>query len=101
MRATAPRGDPERPRRIGDQPTRWRIFWYTLGLIPVTFAPVVLGLLGPLYGAIAVVVNTWFIWTAIRVVREKTDAAAQRMFRVSLIFLGSIFLGMVGDLLLF
>ena len=42
-------GIPMLPSVIGDQPTRRRMLWYTLGLVPVTLAPVALGLLGPIY----------------------------------------------------
>jgi protoheme IX farnesyltransferase len=87
-------GIPMLPSVIGDQPARWRMLWYTLGLVPVTLAPVALGLLGPIYLAVALGMNVWFIAAAIRVLRERTDAAARRMFRVSLAYLFSLFLAM-------
>jgi protoheme IX farnesyltransferase len=87
------------PNVIGDQPTRWRVLWYTLGLVPVTLAPVALGLVGGVYLPVAVGANGWFIWSAVQVLRQRTDDAARRMFRVSLAFLGSLFLAMLVDLL--
>jgi protoheme IX farnesyltransferase len=87
------------PNVIGDQPTRWRMLWYTLGLVPVTLAPVALGLLGGLYLAVALGVNAWFIWAAVRVLRLRSDDAARRMFRVSLAYLFSLFVAMLADLL--
>ena len=91
-------GIPMLPSVIGDQPTRWRMLWYTIGLVPVTLAPVALGLLGPVYGAVAVGMNVWFIWAAVRVLRERSDDAARSMFHVSLAYLFSLFLAMNVEL---
>ncbi len=92
-------GIPMLPSVIGDQPTRWRMLWYTIGLIPVTLAPVALGLLGSIYGAVALVMNGWFVWVAVRVLRDRDDDSAQAMFRVSLLYLFVLFLAMLVDLL--
>jgi protoheme IX farnesyltransferase len=91
-------GIPMLPSVIGDQPTRWRMLWYTIGLVPVTLAPVALGLLGPIYGGVALVANAWFVWAAVRVLRERDDESAQAMFRVSLGYLFALFLAMLVDL---
>ncbi|MCG8591036.1 MAG: heme o synthase [Proteobacteria bacterium] len=93
-------GIPMLPSVIGDQPTRWRMLWYTLGLVPVTLAPVALGLLGPIYLAVALGMNAWFVFAAVQVLRERTDAAARRMFHVSLAYLFSLFLAMNVELLI-
>jgi protoheme IX farnesyltransferase len=90
-------GIPMMPSVVGDQPTRWRMLGYTLALAPVTLAPVPLGLLGWIYLAAAVPLNGWFIWLAVRVVRERTEAAAREMFHVSLVFLFALFLAMLLD----
>jgi protoheme IX farnesyltransferase len=91
-------GIPMLPSVIGDHPTRWRMLWYTIGLVPVSLAPVALGLLGWVYGAVAAAMNAWFVWAAVRVLRERDDASAQSMFRVSLAYLFALFLGMLVDL---
>lgn len=93
-------GIPMLPNVIGDQPTRWRMLWYTLALIPVTLAPAPLGLLGPLYLAAALALDAWFAWHAVRVLREQTDAAARRMFHVSMLYLFALFGAMLADRLL-
>ncbi|MEE2678563.1 MAG: heme o synthase [Myxococcota bacterium] len=90
-------GIPMLPSVIGDEPTRWRMLWYTLVLVPVTLLPLPLGLLGAIYGAAAVVLDAWFTWHAIRVLRERTDAAARRLFHVSLVYLFALFLAMLVD----
>jgi protoheme IX farnesyltransferase len=83
-------GIPMLPNVIGDQPTRWRMLWYTL-------APVPLGLLGGFYLAVAIGLDAWFACCAVRVLRERTDAAAVRMFQVSLLYLFALFLAMLVD----
>jgi protoheme IX farnesyltransferase len=93
-------GIPMLPSVIGDQPTRRRMLWYALGLVPVTLAPVALGLLGHLYLAVALGMNAWFLASVLRLLREQSDEAAQRVFRVSLAYLFSLFLAMNVELLL-
>ncbi|NNL85318.1 MAG: protoheme IX farnesyltransferase [Myxococcales bacterium] len=93
-------GIPMLPNVIGDQPTRWRMLWYTVGLLPVTMAPLPLGLLGWIYGAPALLLGLWFTWHAVRVLREQDDAAARRMFHVSLLYLFALFIAMLIDLAL-
>ena len=90
-------GIPMLPNVIGDEPTRWRMLWYTLALVPVTLAPAALGLLGWPYLAAAIALDAWFVWHAIRVLRERTDRAARRMFAVSLVYLFALFLAMLVD----
>jgi protoheme IX farnesyltransferase len=93
-------GFPVLPNVIGDQPTRWRMFWYTLGLVPVTLAPVALGLSGTLYLAVAAAANTWFLWHAVRVLRLRTPESARAMFFASLGYLFALFAAMIAELLL-
>ncbi len=88
------------PSVIGDHPTRRRMLLYTLGLVPVTLAPVALGLLGEIYLAVALGMNVWFVWSAVELIRERTHDAARRMFHVSLAYLFSLFLAMNAELLL-
>lgn len=91
-------GIPMLPNVIGDEGTRWQMLWYTLALVPVTLAPVPLGLLGPVYLVAALGLDAWFTWSIVRVLRERTDAAARRAFHVSLGYLFALFLAMLLDL---
>jgi protoheme IX farnesyltransferase len=93
-------GIPMLPDVIGDEGTRWRMLWYTLALVPVTLAPVPLGLLGPVYLVAALGLDTWFTWSIVRLLRERTDAAARSAFHVSLSYLFALFLAMLADLAL-
>jgi heme o synthase len=92
-------GIPTPPSTIGDEATRWRMLWYTLGLVPVTLAPVALGLLGGIYLAVALGMNLWFVVSVVRLLRERSDEAARRTFRVSLAYLFSLFVAMNVELL--
>jgi len=92
-------GIPMLPSVIGDEATRTRMLWCTLGLVPVALAPWALGLLGPFYGIAALALNVWFVVSAIRLRRERTVEAARRMFRTSLAYLFGLFLAMGFELI--
>ena len=92
-------GIPQPPSVIGDEATRRGVLWTSLGLVPVTLAPVALGLLGGIYLAVAIGMNAWFVVTVVRLLRERSDAAARRVFRVSLAYLFSLFIAMNVELL--
>ena len=92
-------GIPMPPEVIGDEATRRRVVAYTAGLLPVTLAPFFLGLVGPLYFAVACPMGLWFLYRSYRLFQERTDDAARDVFRVSLVFLGTVFMAMLLDLL--
>jgi protoheme IX farnesyltransferase len=73
------------------------MLFYSLALVPVTLAPVLLGLLGWIYLAAALPLDAWFVWLAVRVLRERSEAAARSMFHVSLLFLFALFFSMLLD----
>ena len=93
-------GFPLLPLLRGDQATRRRMLGWTLLLVPITIAPVALGLLGGLYLAVCLALGAWFTLAAVRVLRERTDESARAMFRVSLAYLFILFGGMIADLAL-
>jgi protoheme IX farnesyltransferase len=90
-------GIPMLPSTAGDQPTRWRMLWYTLAMVPVTLAPWPLGLLGWIYLGAAIPLDAWFVWLAVRVLRERTEASARSLFHASLVFLFVLFAAMILD----
>ena len=92
-------GIPMLPSVIGDEATRWRMLWCTLGLVPVSLAPVALGLLGLPYLAVALGMNAWFIASVAKLVRARTPEAARATFHVSLAYLFSLFVAMNAELL--
>jgi protoheme IX farnesyltransferase len=92
-------GIPMPPEVIGDEATRRRVVAYTAGLLPVTVAPYFLGLAGPIYFVVAMGMGLWFLYRSWRLFEERTDEAAQGVFRVSLVFLFVVFLALLVDLL--
>jgi protoheme IX farnesyltransferase len=94
-------GFPLLPQRRGEEATRRRIVAWVAALAPLTLAPVALSRLGPLYGVAALILGLWFFWQAIQLFRERSDEAARSFFRCSLLYLGSLFLVMLVDLLVF
>ena len=92
-------GIPMPPSVIGDEATRRRVVAYTAGLLPVTLAPYFFGLVGPIYFAIAGSMGLWFLYRAVQLFHARTDEAARGVFRVSLVFLFSVFLAMMLDLM--
>ncbi len=91
-------GIPMLPNVIGDEGTRRWILICTFGLVPVTLAPGLLGLLGSVYMTVAVGVNVWFVISSIQLAKQRTDEAARRMFHVSLAYLFAICFAMLIDL---
>ena len=91
-------GIPMLPNVIGDEGTRRWTLLCALGLVPVTLAPGLLGLLGPVYMTVAVGMNAWFVISSIQLARQRTDEAARWMFHVSLAYLFSLYFAMLIDL---
>lgn len=92
-------GIPMMPAAIGPERTRWRMLWYSFGLVGISLLPVPLGLLGVGYGAAALILGAWFLWVGVRLIRERTDEAARRVFFASLAYLFLLYFAMIADLL--
>jgi protoheme IX farnesyltransferase len=84
--------------RIGEDATYRRIIIWILGLIPVTLLPVAFSLLGGIYASAAIGLGALFLFEARRLSRERTEQAAKRTLRVSLLYLLGIFVSMLVDL---
>ena len=67
----------------------------------MTVAPYFLGLAGPIYFVVAMGMGLWFLYRSWRLFEERTDEAAQGVFRVSLVFLFVVFLALLADLLVY
>ena len=92
-------GIPMMPAVIGPERTRWRMLWYTFGLVVISLLPVPLGLLGGVYAVAAVGLNLWFVWVGVQLIRERSDDAARRVFFTSLAYLFLLYGAMIADLL--
>ena len=84
-------GVPMLPVVAGARETKRQMLLYTIVLWPVTLAPMLLGIAGPIYGAGALLLNGIFTGAAVLVCRDPTDRSARRMFAFSLLYLFLIF----------
>ena len=99
-------GVPMLPVVSGARETRRQVMLYTVLLAPLGAAPWLLGLAGPLYGAVSVALGAGFLWHAWRVLRAPqdeagrsldNDLAARRAFRFSLLYLAGLFAALPLD----
>lgn len=89
---------PMLPVVAGAAATKRQILLYTLLLAPVAMAPMILGVAGFAYGAVAVVLNAGFILHALRVLKERQGhKCAKAMFGFSLLYLFGHFAALVLD----
>ena len=84
--------------RIGEAATARRIVAWIVGLVGVTFVPVALGLLGPLYALCAFALGVYFLAAGVRLLRDPSAESARHVFRVSLVYLMGLFAAMLADL---
>ncbi len=95
-------GVPMLPVTHGLATTRRQILGYSALLVPVTIAPALLGMAGPVYGVAATALGAWFLVLAARVARNTADRAAdmapeKALFKFSLAYLALIFAALVVD----
>jgi protoheme IX farnesyltransferase len=69
---------------------------YTAALIPVSLAPALTGLAGPLYFGVALVLGVAFLFLAIRFARDLHRRTARQLFLGSLVYLPLIWLFMIA-----
>jgi protoheme IX farnesyltransferase len=90
-------GVPMLPVVAGRAATRRHILAYSLLLVPLTLAPVVLGMAGLFYGTAAALLGGLFLLLAWRLQRDHSDRAAQRLFGFSILYLFALFAVMIVD----
>ena len=90
-------GVPILPVVAGTRETKKQIGIYTALMIGATYAPVIIGLSGVVYGAAATVLGAGFVRHALRVWRDETDKAARPMFGYSILYLFMIFAFLLID----
>jgi protoheme IX farnesyltransferase len=84
-------GVPMLPVVAGPDETRRQMLLYTIVLWPVTVAPWLLDLAGPIYGVGALALSAVFTGLAVQVLRDRTERSARRMFAYSLLYLFLMF----------
>ncbi len=90
-------GVPMLPVVAGRRTTLRHIFAYALLVSLVGLLPAVIGSAGWIYATIAAAAGTAFAATAWHLLRSDSDRVAMRSFRVSILYLFLIFLGLVVD----
>ena len=70
---------------------------YGFNLIPVSAAPWMLGLAGPVYGTAAVVLGCLYLAAGVRMARQRTEENARMLLRVSVVYLPLLYLFLVAD----
>lgn len=92
-------GVPMLPVVVGEQETAKHILLYGVLLVAVTlmFGPV--GEMGPLYLVAALALGGWFLWHAVRLWRQVTEARAMKVFHASIVYLALLFVAMAVDTL--
>ena len=88
-------GVPMLPVVAGKAETKRQILIYTSLLVLVSFAPVILGIAGIAYGAVAAIMGACFLLHAVRVLLERGGRAARRMFRFSILYLFVLFAALI------
>ncbi len=107
-------GVPMLPVTHGARETRRRILLYTLLLVPTAFAPVLTGLGGLAYAAVALVGGAAFLALAVRLAFSRAgealepggealytvsegDRAARNLFAFSILYLAALFAALIGE----
>ena len=99
-------GVPMLPLTHGNAETRRQIWLYSVALVAVTLAPVLLSLTGPLYATLATGLGAGFLWFARGVRRNLADEPKamkpeKRLFGYSILYLFILFAGLAADRLIF
>src|SRR5436309_6024780 len=90
-------GVPMLPVVAGPRETKKQMLLYTFVLWPVSLAPWLLGLAGPVYAGGVAALSLAFTGAAIRVWHDESDRSARQMFAFSLLYLFLIFTLLLAD----
>lgn len=88
---------PMLPVAQGEKTTKIQMMVYCLILVPLTLAPYWLGAAGIGYGMAAFVLSVFFLFSAARVLLDKSLKSAKLMFGYSVFYLFALFLGLMLD----
>jgi len=80
----------------GDASSR-QILVYCVALIPAAFMPTMVGLLGMIYFVGAGILSLLFLWLAVKLYGDRSNANARRLFFSSLMYLSVLVALMIID----
>jgi len=90
-------GLPMLPVTHGQEFTRLQVLLYTLILIASTLLPFAYGMSGWIYLAAAAVLDSLFLYYAVRIYTAYSDRLAQQTFRYSVLYLAGLFSALLLD----
>ncbi len=90
-------GVPMLPVTHGDKFTRLQVLLYTIILLACSVLPFVTRMSGYVYLVSALVLGAVFMYYAVRIYTNYSDALARRTFRYSILYLTLIFAALLGD----
>ena len=90
-------GVPMLPVVVGKNATRRQILIYSILLVPVSLAPLVLGIAGAIYATTAIAMGCGFLFLAYRIITQRDDGSARRMFQYSIFYLFILFLVLIAE----
>lgn len=89
---------PMLPNVKGDSETRRQIFLYTVALFLISLLPMFFQF-GWLYFIFAILLGFFFLRLAFRMWREQSNALSRKMFGYSILYLMTLFVGIIADVL--
>ena len=90
-------GVPMLPVVVGKNATRRQILIYSMLLVPVSLAPLALGIAGAIYATTAIAMGGGFLFLAYRIITQRDDGSARRMFQYSIFYLFILFLVLIAE----
>lgn len=90
-------GVPMLPVTHGDAFTKLHLLLYTLLLSAATLLPFAVGMAGWIYLLAAVVLNGFFVFYAVKLLRHYSDRLARRTFSFSILYLSLLFAALLID----
>lgn len=88
---------PMLPVVAGKAETRRQIMIYSSMLVLLSFLPLALGLAGVVYGVAVAIMGGYFLLLALRVLRNRSNRAARRLFRFSIVYLFALFAALIVE----
>lgn len=88
---------PMMPATHGERHTKIQMLIYTLILFPISISPYFLGLSGITYLMASSLLSLFFIFTAVKTLKDSTYKSAKLMFGFSVFYLFAIFLALIID----
>jgi protoheme IX farnesyltransferase len=85
------------PVTHGDRYTRLHVLLYTIILFACSMLPFVTRMSGVIYLASALVLGLAFLYYAVKIYTDYSDALARRTFRYSITYLAALFASLLVD----